>query len=710
MANTSSDKERFFKGLELLDHWSDDNQAEDDFGHLIALSKGTNNNDDGGSHHQPQQQDHDAVPPKSPALLRRSTTPAVLQSSPLDFARLGENTSIVPSITRSYTVGATAANTTRTMTTGKRKRSSPPRVVPENQQVLKGLVFFFFPNSDISPLRRLRIQRAQEYGALWARAWRDDVTHVIVDKGLTFQDVLKHLKLDALPADIALLDESYPSECIKFRSLLSTTHARFRISGMSVAPEVKDILHPSKHVTELLPVKQPGGKPQPETQSQASHEYSQVPQDQEQSSPKELGKQPLRLPCSGVRDILDDIIDETRAIKHLPLESLDYLEDGTEVEASDAETSEHSGSESAIRKKRSLSQKGADSSGNWQQIFACMQRHDAKSNTNNPNHKTIETLQQMLDYYTRMDDHWRVLAYRKAISALRRQPKKISSRAQALTIPGIGTRLADKIEEIVVTNRLRRLENTSTTAEDRILQDFVGVYGAGIAQASRWLAQGYRSLEDLKNSASLTRTQLIGINHYHDFLQRIPRKEVEVHGDFVRSAVQKVNPDMQVIISGSYRRGAVDSGDIDVLITKPDASIEQIRELMVDIVVPQLFQQGFLQASLVSTSRGDGSKWHGASKLPDNPIWRRIDLLFVPGTQIGAALIYFTGNDIFNRSMRLLARKKGMRLNQRGLYTDVLRGPQRTKMNPGRLLEGRDERRIFEILGVPWRPPEHRIC
>jgi DNA polymerase IV len=339
-----------------------------------------------------------------------------------------------------------------------------------------------------------------------------------------------------------------------------------------------------------------------------------------------------------------------------------------------------------------------------------MQKHDPKSNTDNPNKRTIDVLQQMLDYYTRTDDQWRMLAYRKGISALRRQPKKIVTRAQAIAIPGIGPRLADKIEEIVVTNRLRRLENANTTPEDLILQEFLGIYGAGIVQASRWLAQGYRSLEDLKTKASLSPQQRIGIDRYYDFSQRIPREEVETHGEIVRKAVQKVDQGMQVIISGSYRRGAADSGDIDLLITKADATIEQIRTLMIDVVVPKLFKQGFLQIGLAVTSRVDGSKWHGASLVPGSHVWRRIDLLFVPGSEIGAALIYFTGSDIFNRSMRLLASKKGMRLNQRGLYTDVLRGPQRVKLNPGRLLEGRDERRIFEILGVPWRPPEHRIC
>lgn len=341
-----------------------------------------------------------------------------------------------------------------------------------------------------------------------------------------------------------------------------------------------------------------------------------------------------------------------------------------------------------------------------------MQKYDPDMHSNNPNSKTIEVLQQMCDYYERTADHWRNFAYRKGINALRRQTEKIVTQKQARAIPDIGERLAGKIEEIVLTNRLRQFDNTNYTAEDRILQEFMGVYGAGLSQASQWLAQGYRSVSDLLEKANLTTNQRIGVEHYHDFMQRIPRKEVEAHGAFVRKAVQSVDCDMQVIIAGSYRRGALSSGDIDVLITKPDASLDQIRSLMKDTVIPKLFEDGFLQVGLATSQKHDhdGSKWHGASTLPGSPIWRRIDLLFVPGAEVGAALLYFTGNDIFNRSMRLLARKRGLFLNQRGLYENVRRDAQRVKVDPGRLLESRDEHRIFSLLGVPWRPPEQRIC
>lgn len=60
-----------------------------------------------------------------------------------------------------------------------------------------GLVFL--PNNDIAPSRRLRIQRAREYGAQWAREWSEHITHVIVDRGLIYQDLLAHVKTKILP-------------------------------------------------------------------------------------------------------------------------------------------------------------------------------------------------------------------------------------------------------------------------------------------------------------------------------------------------------------------------------------------------------------------------------------------------------------------------------------------------------------------------------
>lgn len=68
------------------------------------------------------------------------------------------------------------------------------------------------------------------------------------------------------------------------------------------------------------------------------------------------------------------------------------------------------------------------------------------------------------------------------------------------------------------------------------------------------------------------------------------------------------------------------------------------------------------------------------------------------------------GNDFFNRSMRLKAGHMGMRLNQRGLWKDVARGPNRTRLTQGVRVPGVEtERDIFEKLEVPWREPWQRL-
>lgn len=113
----------------------------------------------------------------------------------------------------------------------------------------------------MSPVRRLRIQRAQEYGAFWARSWDKNVTHVIVDKGLKYEDVLRHMELDIFPATIALVDEGYPAECIKFRCVLNPAQSRFRVSGFPLPSVAKE---PSFEVEESsggsLSLKPPKGQ------------------------------------------------------------------------------------------------------------------------------------------------------------------------------------------------------------------------------------------------------------------------------------------------------------------------------------------------------------------------------------------------------------------------------------------------------------------
>jgi DNA polymerase IV len=585
---------------------------------------------------------------------------------------------------------------------GKRKRSI--NMMPEDKQIFRGMHFYFFPNNDSHPARAMRIAKALEFGATWQRDFNDSVTHIIVDKHLTYDQLLKQLKLDTLPEKVNLVSENYPAECISFHAVLEPNQARFGVKGY-VQPDARkastEIAVPASGSNRSLELK-PAGRSvrarEPETLTPELRAHDVASEQPVQDAARDVATEQAATTAE-----FDAAVKQARELQHFSLDNEDEAElrptssGGHDTDDEDAPTT-------ATPKRKPMYKSVQDR-------FQCMQKHTG-SKPDNPNAATIEILQQMADYYGQIGDEWRIRAYRKAIGALRNHPVKVWTKEEALSLPQIGERLATKIEEIAFTNRLRRLESAQAEPTDQVLQTFMKVYGAGFAKASEWVSMGYKTLDELLANAGLTENQRIGIEHYEDFNSRIPRAEVEKHGDIVRRTLQKIDPSFELIIGGSYRRGAKDSGDIDCIITRPrpETSAAHLRTVVLDQLVPKLTKSGFLVASLATTSRDDGSKWHGASCLPGSTVWRRIDLLLVPSDEIGAALIYFTGNDIFNRSLRLLASTKGMRLNQRGLYKDVFRGKDRVKVTEGTLVEGRDERRIFEVLGVPWRPPEHRIC
>jgi len=415
-------------------------------------------------------------------------------------------------------------------------------------------------------------------------------------------------------------------------------------------------------------------------------------------------------------DEFDEIIKQARVHEAMYISEDDSDSDGD----GDKNTS---GSDSESR--RPISRNGGKKNGNGngngngteksvfnQNEYSCMQGGTGKTLASNPNQQTIDLLQQMCRHYERSKDHWRHRAYQKAIGVLKKRSDRICTYNEAIQLPRIGDRLAKKIEQIALTGRLKRLDYADQEPGDATLQLFMKIYGVGLSQGAKWVQQGYKTLDDLTTHAKLSDNQRIGIERYEDLNTRIPRDEVAALGEIVKQATAAIDPKAQVIIGGSYRRGAATSGDIDCLMTKPGTSKETDLLPFLRNLVEYLTKSGFLVCSL-SVPSDTGSKWHGCCVLPGKTpklIWRRIDFLLVPETQLGAALIYFTGDDIFNRSIRLLASKKGYRLNQRGLYQDVMRGPGRVKMTEGVLIEAADEKKIFAALGVPYRPPEQRIC
>ena len=74
------------------------------------------------------------------------------------------------------------------------------KLEPKSRQLLRGKIVYFFPNDDVSMVRRTRIHMVIRLGAAWVNKWRDDVTHVLVDDANhTYTQLLRHLNRAGFP-------------------------------------------------------------------------------------------------------------------------------------------------------------------------------------------------------------------------------------------------------------------------------------------------------------------------------------------------------------------------------------------------------------------------------------------------------------------------------------------------------------------------------
>ncbi|KAJ4457926.1 putative DNA polymerase lambda [Paratrimastix pyriformis] len=343
----------------------------------------------------------------------------------------------------------------------------------------------------------------------------------------------------------------------------------------------------------------------------------------------------------------------------------------------------------------------------------------------------------------------------QAVTALKNTLTPVTTVAQAARLPGVGLKMAEKIAEIAATGRLERYEKQVGDDFLQTVQLFSGIWGAGPATCKKWYSMGCRTLDDVRERGNPTKNQQVGLRYYHELAQRIPREEATRLIAAVRRAIDEIDPQLELVrplpylipppphpltpgfgllqvCCGSYRRGRSDCGDVDMLITSPDT---RSHRHVLPLIIAKLKGCGFLtddlalhgsekwdrrggstvsadpgevaQRSFGATSSEDDtdnenedSRYMGVCQLPGG-LHRRIDMKVYPLSEFPFAVLYFTGSGYFNRSMRLLAKKKGFSLSDRHIVPRV--GGMK-----GSPIPCATERDIFEVLGMEYRTPEER--
>ncbi|XP_060097789.1 DNA polymerase lambda isoform X2 [Heteronotia binoei] len=292
--------------------------------------------------------------------------------------------------------------------------------------------------------------------------------------------------------------------------------------------------------------------------------------------------------------------------------------------------------------------------------WVCAQSSEYKKS--NQNRCITEKLEVLAKAYAVQGDKWRALSYSKAINALKSYPKPVTSYQEACKIPGIGKQMAEKILEILESGHLRKLDHINENVP--VLEVFSNIWGAGVKTAQLWYQQ-------------------------------------------VREAANSIKPGLVCMACGSFRRGKSTCGDVDVLVTHPDGHSHQG---IFSKLLNSLRKTGFLTDDLVSQEdNGNQKKYLGVCRLPGpDRCHRRLDIIVVPYSEFACALLYFTGSAHFNRSMRALAKTKGMSLSEHALASGVVRGPGGLKAVSGIILPAVTEKDVFLHLGLPYREPHER--
>jgi hypothetical protein len=188
------------------------------------------------------------------------------------------------------------------------------------------------------------------------------------------------------------------------------------------------------------------------------------------------------------------------------------------------------------------------------------------------------------------------------------------------------------------------------------------------------------------------------LEHYDDLQKRIPREEVERHRDTI---IDLIGNSYKIDIVGSFRRGELFCGDIDVLFTTTTTSSHSSSETEtnhVEIITQILTTNGYL----IETLKCGTKVMNGIARLKSTEVVRRVDLFFSPQELYAFALLLKTGDIHFNKSLRTCIKEKNpdYSLSERGI-----RFPDRRKM----VGNWRTEDSILDFIGIGRRLPHEMV-
>lgn len=289
---------------------------------------------------------------------------------------------------------------------------------------------------------------------------------------------------------------------------------------------------------------------------------------------------------------------------------------------------------------------------------------------------------------------FKYLAYRRAAENIRNLSEdvlEISQSGNLTEVPGIGSAIAKKIDELLSTGKLQFLEKLELEVPPSLL-DLLKIPDVGPKKVSIiWQQAGITNLSDLEAAARQGKLQglpgigakseqriLKGIESLSHQSQRILLGVARPTANQWKNWLNSLPGVRKVEIAGSLRRWKETIGDLDFVAVCDE---------------PEKMMQAFIEHPDVGRvlSRGENKS---SIELKNG---LRIQLWIQPLENYGSLLQFVTGSQAHNVRLRELAKLKGLSLSEKG-YLDENQ----------KLINCPDEEMVYRRLGLEWIPPEMR--
>ncbi len=301
--------------------------------------------------------------------------------------------------------------------------------------------------------------------------------------------------------------------------------------------------------------------------------------------------------------------------------------------------------------------------------------------------------------YLGNDNRFRAIAYENVAKILHNMKEDIADYATDIKtldeIGGIGESIAEKIIEYLHTGKIKTFEQlkkqvpyellelmeitgfgpaTLKTLHDKLRisnrEDLVKALEKGKLQGLKGF--GERKIENIKRALKLFKET-----------RRMLLKDAEKIGNEILNEIKKLPGVQKAELAGSLRRKKETVGDIDIVILAEPEYRKRIVALFIALSqVEKVLAKGTTKASVLLKKENV-----------------QVDIRLVHDYEYGAAMLYFTGSKEHNIKLRSIARDKGYKINEYGIF-DVATGKR---------LAGSTEEEMYRFLNLKYIPPEHRL-